>query len=89
MHAFIVASYEVTESSKFSPPLKKNQIIARGAIPMSMIAKAAPVSKGNIGDPYACLLLQGDMLKYFTVPSRSSAIACVIYLPVCAVPDSA
>ena len=53
MHAFIVASYEVTESSKFSPPLKKNQIIARGAIPMSMIAKAAPVSKGNIGDPYA------------------------------------
>ena len=52
MHAFIVASYEVTESSKFSPPLK-NQIIARGAIPMSMIAKAAPVSKGNIGDPYA------------------------------------
>ena len=41
MHAFIVASYEVTESSKFSPPLKKNQIIARGAIPMSMIAKAA------------------------------------------------
>ena len=52
MHAFIVASYEVTESSKFGPPLK-NQTIARGAIPMSMIAKAAPVSKGNIGDPYA------------------------------------
>ena len=52
MHAFIVASYEVTESSKFSPPLK-NQTIARGAIPMSMIAKAAQVSKGNIGDPYA------------------------------------
>ena len=47
MHAFIVASYEVTESSKFSPPLKKNQIIARGAIPMSMIAKAARYRKGT------------------------------------------